>query len=75
MRKILFGILTTLSVLFNVILVSSIDRLDTELRVVTLLYNTNQEILNEYFVEQQIDSMYLDYGVYYQKKYYEKEFK
>lgn len=75
MNKIVFGVLTLLSVLFNIVLISSIDKLDTELRVTKLLFETNQDILNEYYDEQQIDSMYLDYGVYYQYNYYNENYK
>lgn len=75
MKKIVYGILTLSSILFNIIFISSIDRLDTELRVTKLLFETNQDILNEYYDKQQIDSIYLNYGVYYQYNYYNENYK
>lgn len=75
MKNIVLGILTLFSVLINIILISSIDRLDTELRVTKLLFETNQSILEEYYDKQQIDSMYLDYSVYYQYNYYNENYK
>jgi hypothetical protein len=75
MKHIVLGILTLFSVLVNIILISSIDKLDTELRVTKLLFETNQSILEEYYDKQQIDSMYLDYSVYYQYNYYNENYK
>lgn len=74
--KYLFSItllvLTFLSVLG---LVGTIDRQGEELIMVKQLNNVQQEMLEDNFSQQEIDSMYLEYNYYYLNSYYEKNYK
>ena len=56
-------------------LVGTIDRLDEELIIVKQLNNVQQQILEDNFSQQDIDSMYIEYNYYYLNSYYENNYK
>lgn len=56
-------------------LIGTIDRQSEELITVKQLYNLQQEMLEDNFSQQEIDSMYLEYNYYYLNNYYEKNYK
>ena len=74
MKKILFTIALGASLIFNLGLISSIDKIDAELIVVKKLNNVQQVILEDNFSQQEIDSMYLEYNYYYLNNYYENNY-
>ena len=74
MKKILFTIALGASLIFNLGLISSIDKVDAELIVVKQLNNVQQVILEDNFSQQEIDSMYLEYNYYYLNNYYKNNY-
>ena len=74
MKKILFTIALGTSLIFNLGLISSIDKIDAELIVVKQLNNVQQVILEDNFSQQEIDSMYLEYNYYYLNNYYKNNY-
>lgn len=74
MKKILFTIALGASLIFNLGLISSIDKINAELIVVKQLNNVQQVILEDNFSQQEIDSMYLEYNYYYLNNYYKNNY-
>lgn len=74
MKKILFTIALGASLIFNLGLISSIDKIDAELIVVKQLHNVQQYMLQDNFSENELDSMYLEYNYYYLNNYYENNY-
>lgn len=62
------------SLILNLGLISSIDKIDAELIVVKQLYNLQQQMLEDNFSENELDSMYLEYNYYYLNNYYENNY-
>ena len=74
-KNIAIILVIMMSLLLNIISIRSCRKLSEEIRVLRLFYNVHEDVLNEHFVESQVDSIYLNYGVYYQHKYYNENFK
>lgn len=74
MKKILFTIALGASLIFNLGLISSIDKIDAELIVVKQLHNVQQQMLQDNFSENELDSMYIEYNYYYLNNYYENNY-
>lgn len=62
------------SLILNLGLISSIDKIDTELIVVKQLHDVQQQMLEDNFSENELDSMYLEYNYYYLNNYYENNY-
>lgn len=71
MRKILLIITLTASLLLNLGLISSLDKESTELITTKFLLN----IIEEEYGEQELDSMFLNNGYYYQYNYYKQNYR
>lgn len=71
MRKILLIITLTASLLLNLALISSLDKESTELITTKFLLN----IIEEEYGEQELDSMFLNNGYYYQYNYYKQNYR
>lgn len=74
MKKIIFSVFLAASLLLNFVVISSIDRLDSELIMVKQLNNIQQQILEDNFSQQDIDSMYNQYYYNYLNSYYENNY-
>lgn len=75
MRNFIFIILFILSVIVLLGLAGTNDLQSEELIMVKQLNNVQQQILEDNFSQQEIDSMYLEYNYYYLNSYYEKNYK
>lgn len=75
MRNLIFGILFLLSLFVIIGLAGTNDKQFEELIMVKQLNNVQQQILEDNFSKQEIDSMYLEYNYYYLNSYYEKNYK
>ena len=62
------------SLLLNFAIISSIDRLDNELIMLKQLNNVQQEILEDNFSQNELDSIYHEYDYYYLNNYYENNY-
>lgn len=71
MKKILLIITLTASLLLNLALISSLDKESTELITTKFLLN----IIEEEYGEQELDSMFLNNGYYYQYNYYKQNYR
>lgn len=71
MRKILLIITLTASLLLNLGLISSLDKESTELITTKFLLN----IIEKEYGEQELDSMFLNNGYYYQYNYYKQNYR
>ena len=71
MRKILLIITLTASLLLNLGLISSLDKESTELITTKFLLN----VIEEEYGEQELDSMFLNNGYYYQYNYYKQNYR
>lgn len=56
-------------------LVGTIDRQSEELITLKQLYNVQQNMLEDNFSQNELDSMYLEYNYHYLNSYYEKNYK
>lgn len=74
MKKIIFSVFLAASLLLNFAVISSIDKLDNELITLKQLYNIQQEILEDNFSQNELDSMYLEYNYHYLNSYYENNY-
>lgn len=75
MRNLIFGILFLLSLFVIIGLAGTNDKQFEELITLKQLYNVQQEILENNFSKQEIDSMYFEYNYYYLNSYYKKNYK
>ena len=71
MRKILLIITLTASLLLNLALISSLDKESTELITTKFLLN----IIEKEYGEQELDSIFLNNGYYYQYNYYKQNYR
>lgn len=62
------------SLILNFAVISSIDKLDSELITVKQLHNVQQEMLEDNFSQKELDSLYLEYNYYYLNSYYENNY-
>lgn len=75
MKKLILVISACLGFLGLFGLVGTIDRQSEELIMVKQLNNVQQQILEDNFSQQEIDSMYFEYNYYYLNSYYENNYK
>lgn len=71
MRKILLIITLAASLLLNLGLISSLDKESAELVTTKFLLN----VIEEEYGEQELDSMFLNNGYYYQYNYYKQNYR
>ena len=74
MKNLLITILLCLMLIATLGLVGTIDRQSEELTTLKQLYNIQQDILNDNFSQNELDSMYLEYNYYYINSYYENNY-
>lgn len=74
MKNIILYLCFAASLILNWAVISSIDKIDSELIVVKQLHNVQQYMLQDNFSENELDSMYLEYNYYYLNNYYENNY-
>lgn len=78
MRRILRGVVISVSILTIATLVvgcfALLNRSSEELITLKQLYNTQQEMLEDNFTHQELDSLYLEYNYYYLHEYYQNNY-
>lgn len=74
MKNLIFGILFLLSLFVIIGLAGTNDKQFEELIMVKQLNNVQQQILEDNFSQQDIDSMYLEYNYYYLNNYYQNNY-
>lgn len=73
--KILFPIILVVLTFICVLgLVGTIDKQGEEIIMVKQLYNVQQEMLQDNFSQQELDSMYLNYNYKYIHEYYQNNY-
>ena len=75
MKNSIFIVLFLSSLLVIIGLATTNDLQFEELTTLKQLYNVQQDMLQDNFSQQDIDSMYLEYNYYYLNSYYEKNYK
>ena len=74
MKNLFITILLSLIVIATLGLVGSIDKIDEERITLKQLYNLQQQILEDNFSQNELDSMYLEYNYYYLNSYYKNNY-
>ena len=74
MKTLILVISTSLAFLGLLGLIGTIDKQSEELITLKQLYNIQQEMLEDNFSQQELDSMHLEYNYYYLKSYYENNY-
>lgn len=74
MKHLFSIILLVLTFLCVLGLVGTIDKQSEELIMVKQLHNVQQQMLEDNFSQQELDSMYLEYNYYYLESYYENNY-
>ena len=75
MKNSIFIVLFLSSLLVIIGLATTNDLQFEELIMVKQLNNVQQDILEDNFSQNELDSMYLEYNYYYLNSYYEKNYK
>lgn len=74
MKNLTFAILLCLSLFVIIGLANTNDRQSEEVITLKQLYNLQQEMLEDNFSQNELDSIYLEYNYYYLKSYYENNY-
>lgn len=74
MKSLYVTILLCLIVITTLGLVGTIDKQDEELIMLKQLNNVQQQMLEDNFSQNELDSMYLEYNYYYLNSYYENNY-
>jgi hypothetical protein len=74
MKHLFSIILLVLTFLCVLGLVGTIDKQSEELIMVKQLHNVQQQILEDNFSENELDSLYLEYNYYYLNSYYKNNY-
>ena len=75
MKTLILAISTSLVFLVLLGFVGTIDKQDEELIMLKQLNNVQQQMLEDNFSQNELDSMYLEYNYYYLNSYYKKNYK
>ena len=75
MKNSIFIVLFLSSLLVIMGLATTNDLQFEELTTLKQLYNVQQNMLQDNFSQNELDSMYLEYNYYYLNSYYEKNYK
>lgn len=74
MKKLILVLSACLGFLGLFGLVGTIDKQSEELTTLKQLYNIQQQILEDNFSQNELDSMYFEYNYYYLNSYYENNY-